>query len=170
LNFKPTFLYVKHHAITGMLYFGKTVKKNPLTYNGSGLYWKLHLETHGLEHVETLWYCLFHDKEECTKFALMFSEQQDIVNSNQWANLIIEDGVGSGGHTTGFTDKKHSEESLEKMSLAKLGKKKSAEHCASIKAARIGKTHSPESKAKMAAAKIGNSNWKGKQIDYASSY
>ena len=37
---KPTYLYVKQHNKTGLKYFGKTTKKDPLKYKGSGLYWK----------------------------------------------------------------------------------------------------------------------------------
>ena len=37
-NFKPVYLYVKKHNTTGMLYFGRTVKKNPVKYRGSGKY------------------------------------------------------------------------------------------------------------------------------------
>ena len=28
-NFKPTFLYIKQHTVTGKMYFGKTGKNNP---------------------------------------------------------------------------------------------------------------------------------------------
>ena len=41
-----TYLYHKRHGITGLNYFGKTVR-NPYKYNGSGLYWKRHLAQHG---------------------------------------------------------------------------------------------------------------------------
>lgn len=33
-NFKPTFLYLKQHSVTGKLYFGKTVSKDPSKYKG----------------------------------------------------------------------------------------------------------------------------------------
>ena len=33
-----TYLYIKRHMQTGMMYFGKTSKKDPYTYNGSGVY------------------------------------------------------------------------------------------------------------------------------------
>lgn len=33
--YKPTYLYIKVHSITGMKYFGKTTK-NPIKYDGSG--------------------------------------------------------------------------------------------------------------------------------------
>lgn len=85
------FLYVKQHALTKLKYFGKT-SSNPLTYRGSGTYWKRHLKQHGNE-VDTLQVWEFSDQSACTQFALQFSEQNDIVNSDRWANLIEENGV-----------------------------------------------------------------------------
>ncbi len=104
-TFKPTFLYIKQHSITGMLYFGKTYK-NPTKYIGSGLYWRRHLSTHGVQHVNTIWYCLYTDQDECTKFAQQFSIQEDIVNSNLWANLTIENGLDGApvGHPSFVTN------------------------------------------------------------------
>lgn len=89
--FKPTFLYIKQHEITGILYFGKTVR-NPESYNGSGLKWKRILKKHG-GRVNTLWYCLFTDQESLVDFAINFSKLNDIVNNPQWANLIEENGL-----------------------------------------------------------------------------
>lgn len=40
MEFTPTYLYVKHHSITGLKYFGKTTKLDPVTYKGSGLVWR----------------------------------------------------------------------------------------------------------------------------------
>jgi hypothetical protein len=79
--------------LTGKLYFGKTIKKDPITYNGSGQHWSPHVKKHGREYVETLWYCLFHDEEELTKFALMCSEMWNIVKSDEWLNIIPENGT-----------------------------------------------------------------------------
>ena len=93
MKFKPTYLYVKQHSVTGKLYFGKTIKKDPVKYLGSGLHWTRHLHKYGKEHVVTLWYELFIDHAECMKFALEFSEKMDIVNSDQWLNLRVETGV-----------------------------------------------------------------------------
>lgn len=99
MNFLPTYLYIKQHSITGKLYFGKTNRDDPIKYPGSGTHWKNHFKKHGKEHVETLWYCLFDDRIECTEFALMCSKQWDIVDSDQWLNKIPEDGLGcSQGH------------------------------------------------------------------------
>lgn len=104
-NFKPTFLYIKQHSITGLLYFGKTTK-NPEKYKGSGKHWKRHLSKHGSQHVLTVWYCLFYEHDICSDFAIMFSEINSIVKSEKWANLIIENGTDGApvGHPSFVTD------------------------------------------------------------------
>jgi len=94
VEFRPTYLYIKQHTVTGKLYFGKTVKIDPTKYSGSGRYWQNHIKKHGKEFIETIWYCLFLDEDECTKFAVSFSNQENIVESTQWANQDVENGLG----------------------------------------------------------------------------
>jgi hypothetical protein len=93
--FKPTWLYVKQHSNTKLLYFGKTVS-NPNKYTGSGKVWKRHLKIHGKEYVQTIWSKLFTSKDELSNFAIAFSEIFDIVESPMWANLIPENGIDGG--------------------------------------------------------------------------
>ena len=116
-QFKPTFLYIKQHRITGLLYFGKTTK-HPEKYHGSGVYWLRHLKIHGTQHVENLWYCLFLDEQDCKNFATAFSLQNKIVDSDLWANFIIEDGMSP----TNCIGRKMSAESRAKISKANSGK------------------------------------------------
>lgn len=111
-EFKPTYLYIKQHAITGKLYFGKTIK-NPEKYMGSGTYWKKHIRKHGKKFVINLWYELFTNMHELTHFALLFSTEMDIVNSEQWANLIVETGVDN---ATGMLGKHHTTDTIKMMS------------------------------------------------------
>lgn len=94
-NFKPTFLYIKQHKITGKMYFGKTSKPWPIVerYLGSGSYWRNHINKHGKEHVSTVWYCLFYDIDDLVDFAVSFSLVNDIVKSDNWANMILESGI-----------------------------------------------------------------------------
>jgi len=49
-----THLYIKRHVETGMMYFGKTSKKDPYAYNGSGVLWKRHIKKHG-DNIQTIW-------------------------------------------------------------------------------------------------------------------
>lgn len=118
--YKPTWLYIKQHNITGLKYFGKTTQKDPIKYKGSGVRWRNHLEKHG-EDVTTIWVQLFEDKQQLTEYALKFSIEHNIVESIDWANLKIEDGL-SGGR-----DSKHSDESKRKMSEARKKQVFSAE-------------------------------------------
>ena len=112
IYFRPTYLYIKKHNITGLKYFGKTTRSDPTRYKGSGVYWSDHLKVHGND-VTTLWYQLYDSRELLCEEAMAFSTSHDIVNSPEWANLIPEDGVG--GWQPGH---QHSEESKQKMILA----------------------------------------------------
>lgn len=156
-NFKPTYLYIKQHTITGKLYFGKTTEDDPVKYPGSGTHWKLHVKKHGIEHVVTLWYCLFTDKEELTKFALSCSEQWNIVESKTWLNKIPENGLDGG--SVG----KMSNERKLKISLGKKGKPLSKEHSKALSDAlrdkpkpwQKGRPRTEETKLKISLAKKG---------------
>ena len=101
---RPTYLYLKQHNVTGLLYFGKLRATSKLCQNigiekylGSGTYWTSHLATHGKD-ITTLWYCLFTNKEELCEFAVMNSEIMDVVLKKKnkkkvFANLIPENGL-----------------------------------------------------------------------------
>ena len=95
LKFKPTWLYIKQHNITGLKYFGKTVRNDPTKYNGSGKKWVHHLNFHGKD-VSTVWCQLFTDEDKLVNFALNFSKENNIVESTKWANLKIENGLDGG--------------------------------------------------------------------------
>lgn len=110
------YLYVKTHNKTGLKYFGKTTKKDPLKYKGSGIYWKKHLKKYGND-ISTEIIASFANEEECTKFALTYSEKYDIVNSPEWANLKEENGLD--GSPKGV---KFSEEHKEKIRQSRYGK------------------------------------------------
>ena len=97
--FKPTYLYVKTHNTTGLKYFGKTCKKDPYKYKGSGTRWNNHLGIHG-NNCTTEIIGLFTDREECLRAALEFSVQNDIVVSPEWANLKLESLDGGWDHIT----------------------------------------------------------------------
>lgn len=112
------YLYVKQHSITKLKYFGKTEKLDPFKYLGSGSYWQKHLKKHGKEHIETLEIWGFDDQELCTEFALKFSKDNNIVESDEWANLIPENGLDGlpanfNGHMTPERRKQNSERWLK---------------------------------------------------------
>lgn len=88
-------LYIKTHNITGLKYFGKTKSKDPHKYKGSGVYWTNHINKHGYD-VTTEILGQFTDIVECKKVAILFSKNNNIVESKEWANLIDENGINGG--------------------------------------------------------------------------
>lgn len=102
------YLYHKRHKVTGLNYFGKTKGTDPFNYLGSGVYWRKHLNKHG-EDIETLQVWSFYDQESCTKFATEFSTKNNIVESKEWANLCIEDGIGGGDLLSQMSEERYQE-------------------------------------------------------------
>jgi hypothetical protein len=117
---KPTYLYIKEHSITRLKYFGKTTQSNPYKYQGSGIHWSRHINKHGKEHVKTIWVSKpFTDESRLVEFATFMSEELDIVNSNKWANMIVENGIQGGYPPIIFT-----EDLRKKLSEAARNRKK----------------------------------------------
>ena len=100
------YLYIKTHNKTGLKYFGKTIF-DPYSYNGSGKYWRRHLNKYGCD-ITTKIYGCYNDKNKCMEDAIKFSEENNIVKSKEWANLIIEclDG-GDTSKTEGYIKSFH---------------------------------------------------------------
>ena len=95
-NFKPTRLYIKELA--GVKYFGKSIGTNIEGYTGSGIVWKCRIKKYGKENIRTLWISdWYHDPHEVMEVALHFSKENNIVESEEWANLKPENGL-EGGH------------------------------------------------------------------------
>lgn len=140
----PTYLYIKQHSVTDLLYFGKT-QREPNNYNGSGSYWKKHIKKHGKQYIETLWYCLFLDENSIVDFAIKFSIMNNITKSTLWANLKDENGLD--GNPVGLV---LSEDHKRKISEASKGNT----HL-------LGHKHTKESKEKMSNSQKGNTNLLG---------
>lgn len=165
------YLCVKEHKITKLKYFCKTTRKDPVKYLGSGKYWRDHLKVHG-RLVETLEIWQFDHQEDCTKFALHFSEKFNIVDATDsagqkiWANLRPENGMdgnlpgckGLVGEKNGMYNKTHTEENKEYFRLLATGRKHTLEskqkRSAKLSGSNnpmYGKKHSAESTAKRKA-------------------
>lgn len=115
INFRPTYLYLKRHKKTNLLYFGKTCNKDVLNYKGSGKYWLNHIKKYGETDIETLWFCLFTERDLLYEFAISYSKQEDINNNPTYANMILEEGFNGGtlGHKQNRKKFYHTEKSKE---------------------------------------------------------
>lgn len=172
------YLYIKEHTITGLRYFGKTTKKNPFKYNGSGHYWKKHIKKHGKDKIKTIEVWGFDDIDLCTHFALKFSDENNIVESPYWANLKPENGldgaiIGSIGPNKGkslseetrsklkiaCTGWNHDQSAKDAIGIANKNKKLSKETIAKVKANHtkpfLGKKFSDSHKKKLSESKLG---------------
>lgn len=148
--FKPTALLVMEHNITGLKYFCKTTCLDRIKrYKGSGIAWNKHLAEHGKDiKVGVLGFYI--DEQRCLDAAKKFSEENNIVDSNEWANLIPETGKNGGcmaGERNPFFGKKHSPETAERLRLQKIGK-----------SVNKGAYRSPEHRAKISASLKGRKN------------
>jgi NUMOD3 motif len=153
-KFKPTWLYVKKHSITGLLYFGKSALVDPTNYTGSGKYWINHLNVHG-KHIDTVWYELFLDYDSLVDFAELFSNFFDIVKSDNCANLKAEKANMRKSNRSASIEvrtkisnatkgRSFTEEARQKMSVAKKGRKRgpmSDETKDKIKQSMLKRTH-----------------------------
>lgn len=144
------YLYEKQHRKTGLKYFGKTTKPSVESYKGSGTYWLNHLRVHGND-IDTNHVWEFVDADECERFALKYSEENDIVNSKAYANLQPENGrdgvvVGSVPWNAGVIGTFEASEASKKAAQTRKdrGYVRPAESNQKIAAANRGKKRSPE--------------------------
>jgi hypothetical protein len=91
--FIPTRLYIKE--CNGLKYFGKCTGDDIERYNGSGKRWSNHYKKYGKP--KTLWVSdWYYEPTRLTRFALLFSHLNKIVESPEWANLRPENGLDGG--------------------------------------------------------------------------
>jgi len=166
------YLYVKTHNKTGLKYLGKTISEDPYSYPGSGKYWSAHLEKHGND-VSTEILLETNDSDELIRQGIYYSENPRVVESNIWANLIVEKGDGGdtsqceawqvyysqrdfSGENNPFFGKSHSAKTKEKLaeSASKqwTGVPKSKEHKEKIRQANTGKIFTEERKQNISLA------------------
>jgi hypothetical protein len=148
-QFSPTALLVMSHNVTGLKYFCKTADlRNVYNYKGSGLYWKKHINKHG-KNVTVGVMGFYTDYQRCRDAALKFSQENDIVNSDAWANLVLENGTDGAlsGSDNPFYGKKHTPEMTEHLRQQKIGK-----------SVNKGAYRSPENRAKISASLKGRKN------------
>lgn len=90
------YLLVKIHKETGLKYLCKH-EANSIAecerYKGSGTYWKRHIKKYG-NNVDTFCIVYTDDKDYFTQQAKFHSNFFNIIESNEWANLVNEEGQG----------------------------------------------------------------------------
>ena len=91
-KFVPTRLSIKE--ISGVKYFCKSTKQNFTRYVGSGTRWLNLVKKYGRKNVKTLWISdWYHCPYEIQEVALHFSKENEIVESDKWANIKPENGL-----------------------------------------------------------------------------
>jgi hypothetical protein len=118
-RYEPTRLYIKELA--GIKYLGKTTLADIDKYAGSGVVWSKRIKKYGKENIKTLWvsewyYCP-HTLQEA---ALKLSQEHQIVESTEWANMKPENGID--GNTSGFAKSLWGEKERKKKSEDYSGK------------------------------------------------
>jgi len=156
IDFKPTWLYIKRHNVTGLKYFGKTVQKDPHKYLGSGLHWKNHLKLHG-RNFSTIWTEKFYDKETLVDFATFFSKEANIVESADWANHKDENGLDGGFAPSLNKGRVHTEQARKNMSVAYKNQTTEEKRARALKISlkNIGRIQPIEEKIKQSASQKG---------------
>ena len=88
-------LMIKTHNKTGLKYLCYTQSSGSLyeKYKGSGHIWKKHLKKHGDDITTDLIYET-DDYDDFKRVAIEKSHEYNIVESNEWANLRLEEGTG----------------------------------------------------------------------------
>lgn len=98
------YLMIKEIEQTGLKYLCKRIQisytgiDDHLSYKGSGTLWRKVLNKHPEYTIKTTVLGLF-DKDELVKQGEYYSKLWNIVESNEWANLIPEKGDGGVTHT-----------------------------------------------------------------------
>lgn len=87
-------IYLKESPL-GLKYLGKT-QQNPFNYIGSGVYWKRHLKKHKFKHRDIKTTVLYEttNQNDLKKMGIYYSIFFNIINNDEFANLIHEQGQG----------------------------------------------------------------------------
>jgi hypothetical protein len=112
-------IYIKRHNKTGLLYLGKTNKKDPHKYKGSGKRWVAELKKHGCDYsttiIEQVMPEILSERGRYWSNYYHVTTAMDDFGYPIWANIIPETGGGP-GH-------KHSKETYARIAANKKGKK-----------------------------------------------
>ena len=90
-----TTVYEKTHNITGKKYVGISTRDTD-NYVGSGTAWKEHLEEHGYD-ISNEDLFTTESQSELTEFCDTYSREKNIVESDEYLNIVAERGGNLGG-------------------------------------------------------------------------
>ena len=93
---KKHYILLKEHKDTGLKYLCYHFGNNDSCYSylGSGVYWKQHLLKHGKK-IKTTIIKTCNTQDEARDIGIFYSKQFNIVESKEYANLMIEDARSS---------------------------------------------------------------------------
>lgn len=113
---KPTRIYHKQCEHCGLNYLGKSTLDNIENYQGSGVYWQRHLKKHNAKSIHVWDSNWFYDTS-IVDYALNLSEELNIVESKEWANMKPENGLDGGWD--------HLPDNIQEITASKRGKSQS---------------------------------------------
>lgn len=105
------FIYITTNLISGRRYLGQKAFKqsNWKTYLGSGIAFKKALKTCGKENFRRNIIYICYSKEELNQIEYELSVYFDVVESDDWYNLVLGGGVSRGWHPSEETKRKISD-------------------------------------------------------------
>jgi hypothetical protein len=106
----PTRLYYKQCSHCELKYYGKSILQNVENYKGSGKRWVRHLKKHNATAIH-VWNSEWFYDTSIVEVAMKFSIKNNIIESDEWANLAIENGI-----TGGYLGEKVIEKTLQTKS------------------------------------------------------
>jgi hypothetical protein len=113
-----TKVYEKTHNVTGKKYVGISTRDTD-KYVGSGTAWKEHLEEHGYDISTEILYTS-ESQSDLTEFCDAYSKEKNIVESDEYMNIVAERGGCLGGdanpnYKDGRWVGRHDDKELERL-------------------------------------------------------
>lgn len=159
------FIYITTNLVNGKRYLGlKCFNEKWKDYLGSGIILKQAVDKYGPENFSRNIIDIAYSKEELKQKEYEYSVFFDVVESDDWYNIVYGGGATLGYH---FTDEQRekiskslqgremSEEARKKMSESKKGVPFTDEHKRNLSKSQIGRVFSDETRKKMSDIKIG---------------
>jgi group I intron endonuclease len=112
------FIYITTNLVNGKRYLGQKEfnQNNWKTYLGSGIAFKKALDIYGEENFSRNIICICYSKEELNQIEYELSVFFDVVESDDWYNLVLGGGVSRGWHQSKETRMKISEKAKIRLS------------------------------------------------------